>query len=93
MSDQQLLKRIACDPKVMVGKPVIKGARLTVELFLNLLAHGSSVEEIINEYEGLSPEDVPGELQSYEGEEILCHRDHRVHREPHVFSTRCPLCY
>jgi len=58
MSDQQLIKRIACDPKVMVGKPVVKGTRLTVEYLLNLLAHGSSVEEILEEYEGLSPEDI-----------------------------------
>ncbi len=58
MSDQQLLKRIACDPQVMVGKPVIKGTRLTVEYILNLLAHGSTAEEILNEYDGLSPEDV-----------------------------------
>ncbi len=58
MSDQQLLKRIACDPKVMVGKPVVQGTRLSVEHILNLLAHGSSVEEILNEYKGLSPEDV-----------------------------------
>ena len=58
MSDQQLLERIAWDPKVMVGKPVLKGTRLTVEYILNLLAHGSSVEEILNEYEGLSPEDI-----------------------------------
>jgi uncharacterized protein (DUF433 family) len=58
MSDQQLLERIACDPKVMVGKPVIKGTRLTVGYILNLLAHGSTAEEILNEYEGLSPEDI-----------------------------------
>ena len=58
MSDQQLIQRITCDPKVMVGKPVIKGSRLTVEYILNLLAHGSSVEEILAEYEGLSREDI-----------------------------------
>jgi len=58
MSDQQLLKRIVCDPKVMVGKPVIQGTRLTVEYLLNLLAHGSTAEEILNEYKGLSPEDL-----------------------------------
>lgn len=58
MSDQQLIERITCDPKIMVGKPVIKGTRLTVEYILNLLAHGSSVEEILDEYEGLSPEDI-----------------------------------
>ena len=58
VSDQQLLERIACDPKVMVGKPMIKGTRLTVEYILNLLAHGSTFEEILNEYEGVSPEDI-----------------------------------
>lgn len=58
MSDQQLLERITCDPKVMVGKPVIKGTRLTVEFILNLLAHGSTVEEILDEYEGLTTQDI-----------------------------------
>ena len=58
MKDELLLKRITIDPKVMVGKPVIKGTRLTVEYILNLLAHGSTVNEIIKEYEGLMLEDV-----------------------------------
>ena len=40
MRDEQLLKRITINPKVMVGKPVIRGTRLTVEYILNLLAHG-----------------------------------------------------
>jgi uncharacterized protein (DUF433 family) len=42
----------------MVGKPVIKGTRLTVESILNLLAHGSTVEEILDEYQGLVQEDI-----------------------------------
>jgi uncharacterized protein (DUF433 family) len=58
MSDQQLLARIACDSKVMAGKPVIRGTRLTVEFILNLLAHGSSTDDILAEYEGLTPEDI-----------------------------------
>lgn len=58
MNDQQLLERIACDPKVMVGKPLIKGTRLTVEYILNLLAHGSSATDILDEYEGLTLEDI-----------------------------------
>lgn len=58
MSDQQLLQRITSDPRVMVGKPVIKGTRLTVEFILNVLAHGSTSEEILAEYEGLSAEDI-----------------------------------
>ena len=58
MRDEQLLERIACDPKVMVGKPVIKGTRLTVEYILNLLAHGSTMQDILDEYEGLIQEDI-----------------------------------
>ena len=58
MKDQQLLGRITLDPKVMVGKPIIKGTRLTVEYILNLLAHGATNTEILDEYEGLTPEDI-----------------------------------
>jgi len=58
MDDQQLLNRITLNPSVMVGKPVIRGTRLTVEYILNLLGHGATVEEILDEYEGLTREDV-----------------------------------
>ena len=58
MEDNQLLGRITIDPKVMVGKPVIKGTRLTVEFILNLLAHGETVDEIIAEYKELTQEDM-----------------------------------
>ena len=42
MKDQELLQRITVDPKVMVGKPVIRGTRLTVEFILNLLPHAAT---------------------------------------------------
>ena len=58
MSNEQLLNRISINPKVMVGKPVIRGTRLTVEFILNLLAHNSTVDEILKEYEGLQAEDI-----------------------------------
>jgi uncharacterized protein (DUF433 family) len=58
MNEKQLLKRITLDPKVMVGKPVIKGTRLTVDYILDLLAHGTTEAEILQEYEGLVPEDI-----------------------------------
>jgi uncharacterized protein (DUF433 family) len=58
MTDQQLLERITLDPKVMVGKPVIKGTRLTVSYVLGLLAHGETFEEILSEYPGLTAEDL-----------------------------------
>jgi uncharacterized protein (DUF433 family) len=58
MTDQQLLERITVSEKVLVGKPVIKGTRLSVEYILNLLAHGTTAEEILGEYEGLTTEDI-----------------------------------
>ncbi len=58
MKDEQLLKRIVLNPKVMVGKPVIRGTRLTVDFILNLLAHGATESEILNEYKGLTLEDI-----------------------------------
>lgn len=58
MTDQHLLERITLNPNVMVGKPVIKGTRLTVEYILNLLAHGATVTDILEEYNGLTPEDI-----------------------------------
>ena len=58
MTDEQLLDRITLNPQVMVGKPVIKGTRLTVEYVLNLLAHGAAVTEILEEYKSLTQEDI-----------------------------------
>lgn len=58
MTDQRLLERITIDPNVLVGKPVIKGTRLSVEFILNLLAHGATAADIVEEYQGLTPEDV-----------------------------------
>ena len=58
MKDDQLLERIVLDPKVMVGKPVIRGTRLTVDFILNLLAHGATEKEILEEYKGLTKEDI-----------------------------------
>ncbi len=46
------------NPDVMVGKPVIRGTRLTVEYILNLLADGASIDEIVEEYVGLEIEDI-----------------------------------
>ena len=58
MNDQNLLERIIINPKVMVGKPVIKGTRLSVEYILNLLAHGETNSNILEEYHGLTNEDI-----------------------------------
>lgn len=58
MSDRQLLNRIVINPEVMVGKPVIEGTRLTVEYVLNLLGHGASISEILEEYDNLEEADI-----------------------------------
>lgn len=60
MTDEQLLDRITVNPKVMVGKPTIKGTRLTVQFILGLLAHGATNAEILQEYPGLTGEDIQG---------------------------------
>ncbi len=58
MKDEELLARITIDPKVRMGKPVIKGTRLTVDYILNLLGHGATLAEITQEYEGLTEQDI-----------------------------------
>lgn len=58
MDEKELLYRIVVDPKVMVGKPVIKGTRLTVQHILGLLAQGMSTQEIVHEYKNLTKEDI-----------------------------------
>src|SRR5579872_897442 len=58
LSKTALLDRISLDPNVMVGKPVIKGTRLTVEHVLSLLAGGMTVVDVLREYDGLWPEDI-----------------------------------
>lgn len=57
MDEQQLLKRIVIDPKVMLGKPVVRGTRLTVQHVLGLLSRGTT-EQVLAEYPGLQVEDV-----------------------------------
>ena len=55
--------RIAIDPKVLAGKPVIKGTRISVEFILELLANGWIVEDILKNYPQLKREDVLAALK------------------------------
>jgi uncharacterized protein (DUF433 family) len=50
--------RITVDPAVLVGKPVIKGTRLSVEFVVGLLAQGWSEAEVLRNYPGIAREDV-----------------------------------
>ncbi len=45
------MTKIIRDPKIMVGKPTIEGTRITVELILNLIEHGQSIPEIVDDYD------------------------------------------
>ncbi len=55
--------RITVDPKIMVGKPVIKGTRITVELILRLLAQGQTQNDILQAYPHLTKEDILAALE------------------------------
>ena len=50
--------RIAADPAVMMGKPCIKGTRLTVELILRKLGAGRSFADIVDAYPQLTDDDL-----------------------------------
>ncbi len=49
---------IVSDPKVMMGKPVIRGTRITVEIILRLLGQGRTVEELLDAYPDLTRQDI-----------------------------------
>jgi len=55
---QALLARITVNPKVLVGKPTIRGLRISVEQILDALAAGVSEQELLEEYPDLEPEDI-----------------------------------
>lgn len=53
-----LLRRIAVNPRVLGGKPVIRGTRISVEFVLELLASGATEQEILLDYAHLKPADI-----------------------------------
>ncbi len=54
---------IEVNPKIMLGKPVIKGTRITVELIVEQLAAGRSIEDLLTSYPSLTREAVLAALQ------------------------------
>jgi uncharacterized protein (DUF433 family) len=50
--------RVIVDPDILVGKPVVKGTRLSVDFLLGLLGQGWTQEEILRNYPGLQREDL-----------------------------------
>jgi len=70
-------KRIVIDPRVLGGKPVIKGTRVPVEVVVGSLAGGMTVEQVCQEYQ-IAPEDVRAAL-TYAADVLA---DERVHALP-----------
>ena len=64
MSITQLANRITINPKVLVGKPTIRGLRISVEQVLRALGGGVSIEELLSEYPELERADIAA-CQSY----------------------------
>jgi uncharacterized protein (DUF433 family) len=67
------LERISLDPKIMVGKPVIRGTRIPVELVVRMLAQGIPEKDILEEYPRLELEDIRAAL-AYAAQ-VLAHED------------------
>jgi uncharacterized protein (DUF433 family) len=57
------LARIVADPRIMEGKPVIEGTRITVELILTRLAEGLTVADIVQEYPHLTAAQVTAAIE------------------------------
>jgi uncharacterized protein (DUF433 family) len=62
MPNDDLLERITVNPRVMIGKPVIRGLRITVEQVLKALASGISAQELLTDYPELEMADIQAVL-------------------------------
>ena len=62
MIEKALSKRIVVNPKVMLGKPVIRGTRLTVETIVEKIAYGAAFEDIIKDYPFITTDDIQASL-------------------------------
>ena len=56
------MKRIVVNPNVMVGKPVIRGTRVTVEAIMHRVAEGMTFDEIVEDYPYITKEDIKSAL-------------------------------
>ncbi len=62
MENRNLLDRITVNSQLMVGKPTIRGLRITVEQILKALANGITTQELFEDYPELEPEDIQAVL-------------------------------
>jgi uncharacterized protein (DUF433 family) len=61
-TEEKLLNRITVNPKIMAGKPIIKGTRIPVEQVLRLLAQDITPEQILKDYPHLTKDDIMAAL-------------------------------
>lgn len=62
MKDKEWQDRIVMDPKVMVGKPTIKGTRMPIDLIVRMVAQGISEKDILQEHPDLKAVDIRAAL-------------------------------
>jgi uncharacterized protein (DUF433 family) len=55
--------RIICDPNILRGKPAVAGTRISVELILEKMASGYSIEDLLESYPSLTSEGIRAALQ------------------------------
>ena len=63
MYSMAIMENIIFDPKILSGKPIIKGTRISVDFILELLGSGMSAEEVTQEYPQLKKADIIAALQ------------------------------
>ena len=72
------LDRIEINPKIMLGKSVVRGTRITVELILQKLSEGAKEEELLAAYPHLQPEDIRTALEKQETDDRRINQPHMV---------------
>ena len=66
-------QRIVIDPRVLVGKPIVKGTRISVELVIELLGRGYTQEQVLEQHDNLTPDDIKACL-AYAGDVLKSER-------------------
>jgi len=73
--EKKLLNRIVVDQKIMVGKPIIKGTRVPVDMIVRQIAQGLKIKEILGDYPQLKEDDIKAALlycaEIVEGESVF----------------------
>ena len=73
----QFLNRITINPKILGGKPIIKGTRIPIYIILQMLRDGATFEKILQEYPKLTKDDIQAVLDyslyliNQENEELI----------------------